>query len=290
MIKAMRSGCSAPAQETKGAAEWMKLHRPETRILGIVGGLGPETGCIFCLNINIKFKAKTGSQPHLILDNLPITGESEGRLIRGGASGEHFRLLEESIALFNKVEVDLIAIPCNTVHVFLPELRHISAVPILSILEETAKECKKLGLKKVGLLASTKTVREKLHENELGKTGIEVILPDGEEQEFVSGCIVRIINRETKKDDGQMMLGIIKNLEKKGAEGIVLGCTDLPLLVSKLDMGLPVVNTTAVLEDAAVGFLLGQGRDGWPRLGRQDAERTAEARKTKPEVGKWGMI
>ncbi|MDO8340209.1 MAG: amino acid racemase [Candidatus Burarchaeum sp.] len=254
-----RSGRSA---ETTGhrvsadTAEWMRWHERGKKILGVVGGLGPETGFRFSLNINDKFKAETGSQPHLIVVNLPITGESEERLIHGGVSEEHFRLLEETMALFNKAKVDLIAIPCNTVHVFIEELRAISKAPILSILEETAKKAAGLGIRCAGLLSSTKTVNERLHANELDKTGIAVIVPDNNAQGFVSDCIVRIINREATADDRHKLLEIMKGMERRGAQGIILGCTDLPLLISEPDAGLPVINTIAVLEDAVVSRLL----------------------------------
>lgn len=225
-------------------------------ILGVIGGLGPETGCWFCLNVNNKFKPLTKRQPHILLDNLPISQEAEERLINGGPSKEHFDLLVESVQRLNKLNAKVIVIACNTVHIFIDELRKISNIPILSIIEETAKKCKEMNLTKVGLLGSTKTVRSELHSKELKKWNIDVVTPNQTDQHFVSECIIRIINHKVKDDDKKNMIKIIKKLEKDGARGIILGCTDLPLLLSDQDANIPVINTTQILEDSAVNNLI----------------------------------
>ena len=224
------------------------------KTLGIIGGLGPETSCKFCLNINLKVKSETDVQPHILLDNLPISGESENKLINGGISDEHLNLLKDSIVRIQN-NVDFIVIPCNTVHIFIDQLRMISNVPIISIIEGTINECKRLKLNKVGLLASTKTVKENLHGKELQKEGISLIVPNNLDQSFISECIVRIINQKIKNTDKKKLLEIMNKLVKQGADGIILGCTDLPLLVNQLLLDVPLINTTEVLENIAVKLI-----------------------------------
>jgi len=226
------------------------------KILGVIGGLGPETGCKFCLNVNNKFKPLTLRQPHILLDNLPISQEAEERLINGGPSQEHFDLLVESVHRMNKLDADLIVIACNTVHIFIEELRRKSAIPILSIIEETAKKCRAMKLTKVGLLGSTKTIQSGLHSNELKKWNIGSITPSEIDQRFVSECIIRIINNKIKDNDKERMINIIEKLEKEGARGIILGCTELPLLISNQDANVPIINTTQILEDSSINHLI----------------------------------
>ncbi len=226
------------------------------KVLGVIGGLGPETGCKFCLNVNRKFKPLTKRQPHILLDNLPISQEAEERLIKGGPSQEHLDLLLESVKRLNRLETDLIVIACNTVHIFIDELRKESTVPILSIIEETAKKCKDMDLRKVGILGSTKTIKSNLHANKLRKLDIESIAPDSDSQRFVSECILRIINNQVKDDDKIRMIKIIEKLEKEGARGIILGCTELQLLISDQDAKIPMINTTEILEDSSVNNLI----------------------------------
>ena len=228
------------------------------KILGVIGGLGHETGCNFCLNVNKKFKPLTKRQPHILLDNLPISQEAEERLINGGPSKEHLDLLMESVQRLNKLNVSVIVIVCNTVHIFIDELRRLSKIPILSIIEETANKCKDMNFMKVGIIGSTKTVESGIHSKKLKKLGIDVVIPNQIDQRFVSECIVRIINNTINDDDKEKMIKIIKTLEKEGAQAIILGCTDLPLLISKFKSNVPIINTMELLENAAVSSLLGE--------------------------------
>lgn len=225
-------------------------------ILGVIGGLGSETGCRFCLNVNNQFKLLTKRQPHILLDNLPISQEAERRLITGGPSEEHLDLLMESVQRFNELDAEVIVIACNTVHVFIDKLRKMSTTPILSIIEETAKKCHELHLAKVGLLGSTKTVQSGIHSKELKKLDIEVVIPNEADQHFVSECIIRIINNQGSDDDRKIIVEIIRKLEKEGATGIILGCTDLPLLLSGQDANIPIISTMRVLEDSAIKHLV----------------------------------
>ena len=82
------------------------------------------------------------------------------------------------------------------------------------------------------------------------------IIPNKNDQRFVSECILRIINHKIKDDDKINIVKIINKLEKDGARGIILGCTDLPILLSNQRLNIPVINTMEILEDAAVNYLM----------------------------------
>ena len=139
------------------------------------------------------------------------------------------------------------------------KLRRISKAPILSIIEETAKECKRLNVKETGLLASTKTAREGLHSKELAKNHIKIILPNNKDQDFISKCIVRIINNKVTKKDKLRMVSIIEHMGQRGADSIILGCTDLPLLLTEEDSRLPLIDTCKILEKATINKMLAHG-------------------------------
>ena len=220
--------------------------------LGIIGGLGPETSCKFTLNVNNKFKQLAGRQPDILLHNLPISAEAEQKMIRGESTSEHLKLLLEAVQVMNEAQVDCIVIPCNTVHVFLPELRRRSHALILSIVEECARECERKKFRKVGLLASKTTVKSRLHSRELRKQGIELLTPDDVDQAQVNSIILNILNGKAEAKDKQRLLTIINELGSRGADGIILGCTDLPLLITEKDTSVPLINTCELLENAAV--------------------------------------
>ena len=224
--------------------------------IAIVGGLGPETSSKFLLNINNRFRKLTNCQPDIMMINVPVPSSIESKMINGETCKEMFDLLAEAVIRLNNAEVDFLVIPCNTVHVFIEDLREISEKPMLSIIEECAKECKKRDMKKVGILATTKSVREKLHIKELEKQGTKTIVPDNKDQEKVSKIIIKIIHNKTKIQDKKTLLNIIRKLKQEGAEAVILGCTDLFLVVKKAC--LPLINTTKVLEDSVMRILVSE--------------------------------
>jgi len=228
------------------------------KTVGIAGGLGPETGCKFCLDINNKFRELTGCQPDVMLENLPVPSKIERQMINGKTPIRMLNLLLEAIKRLNMAKVDFIAIPCNSVHVFIEELREKSEAPVLSIIEECAEECKKRNLNKVGLLASAKTVNEKLFSEKLEKINIDVIIPNKQDQAEINKIIIKIIHNKAENSDKIFLKNIIKNLKQIGAEAIIIGCTDLPLLISEKESCLPLINTLEILENTVIKHLNGE--------------------------------
>ncbi len=224
--------------------------------LGIIGGLGPETGCMFCLNINNKVIAKTNIQPDIVMENVPMPESVLQKLANGEKPIEVLALLTKSVTRLNLIGSEIIAIPCNTVHTFIEQLRSISKSPILSIIEEAAKECKKIGSKKVAIIASTTSIKEKLHSKELSKKKIECIFPNNKQQVKISEIIVKIITNKVTKKNKMELISIIKNMKGKGADSIMLACTDLRTIISKSDTNIPMIETTSCLENAAAQSIL----------------------------------
>lgn len=201
-------------------------------------------------------------QPHMVMDNVPVPLKMEQSMIRGEVISEMQQLLIESVLRLQASNI--IVIPCNTVHLFIDELRAVSRVPILSIIEETARVCTQKSFRKVGLLASATTVNEKLYESELQKRGIELITPTLEDQQFLSDCIIRILDTRITREDQERMVQIVSHLHDAGAEAVILGCTDFYQIISQKDVDVTVVNSTEVLEQAAIRELLRDIRKGEP--------------------------
>lgn len=227
-----------------------------TRTLGIVGGLGTETSCTFCLHVNAAIQRATDEQPRIITDNLSMSNKGFRTLARGDFSPETLGLLVDSVKRLNQVGVDLIAIPCNTVHIFIETIRRLSDVPVLSIIDETAKVCLERGFTKVGVLGSSMTIKERLHTNALAKNNITTVIPSTSNQQFIDECIFRIINQQSTAQDHSSMNEIIQNLVSEGAQAVILGCTDLFLIIKQDSVTVPLLNTTAILEEAAINWFL----------------------------------
>ena len=145
----------------------------------------------------------------------------------------------------------------NTPHMAADDVQKNIGIPLLNIAEETAKEIKKRGLAKVGLLGTKFTMELPFFKERLSKYGIETVIPNDADRAFVHSSIYAelgksIFTNETKK----RYLQIIESLENKGAGGAILGCTEIPLLIQQKDCTLPVFDTTVIHSTAAVDFAL----------------------------------
>ncbi|MDO8656324.1 MAG: amino acid racemase [Nanoarchaeota archaeon] len=225
--------------------------------LGVIGGMGTEESNQFCLAINSTLRLAAGVQADISLEHLPTSIIEEEKFIRGEETDEHRRLLCRAVGRLNKSEVDIIAIPCNTAHLFLEELRVLSEVPILSIVEECAKECQKRGFTKVGLLASTRTVQEKLFEKVFEQDHIQIMCPNKEQQTQISHIIFKTLNGTFEPKNTSTLILAIDFLHQQDCQAIILGCTNFSSLIAQDDVALPIIDSQKILQQAAITVLMG---------------------------------
>lgn len=229
----------------------------KARVVGIVGGLGPETTSKFYLDLIARFRRFCKFYPRVVIDSIsfPFSIEEE-IIVKSRNEQKLFPILVDSIKRLNRAQVDFIVIPCNTIHVFIEKLRSVSTVPILSVVEETVKLVKRMNYKKVGLLATTKTIDNKLYEKPLKENDIEVIFPAKREQKKVSKLIVKILRSSIGKNDRQILKKTIDVLSERGAEAIVLGCADLQLVLNQISCGLEIVDSLNILLQTTFNTML----------------------------------
>jgi len=221
------------------------------RIVGIIGGMGPETSSKFYLDIIERSRKNCNSYPAIITDSISVPFSLEKDLIQESKNENRLLpLLKGSIKRLNKLGIDFIVIPCNTAHIFINELKKESKVPVVSIIEETVKIVKKRGFRNVGLLATKKTVDSKLYENILIENGIDVILPTEEEQKNISRIIIRILRNKAYKEEKKILKKIIENLIKRGSEAIILGCTDLQIILTKDEFEVELLDSMKILAES----------------------------------------
>lgn len=236
----------------------LKFKKEKQKIIGVVGGLGPETtASFFTKMIETNRKKNKIGNPSIIVFNLPVTRQVENDLV---VKGENIMsilpFLIDGVKKLEMAKVDFIVIPCNTVHVFIDDLRKISSVPIISIIEETSKQIVKKGFKKVGLLSTKQTIKSQLFNKELNKK-IELICPSVDDQEKISKIIGNLLTNNIKQSDRNVLINIIEKFKDLGVEAVILGCTDLPLLIQDRDSKLPLINTLDILAEAAINKFLG---------------------------------
>ena len=149
---------------------------------------------------------------------------------------------------------DFLVICANTMHKVVNQVESISGLPVLHIADATGEAIIKAGLKKVGLLGTRFTMSETFYRNRFEeKFGIEVLVPEKDEQQVVNSIIYDELCRGCVQDASNWACQLlIDNLIKRGAEGIVLACTELPLLIKQSDVKVPIFDTVKIHAEAAV--------------------------------------
>jgi aspartate racemase len=232
--------------------------RMEMKTIGLIGGMSWESTLEYYRILNEKVKAELGGfhSAKCILYSVDF-GEVE-KLQHEGKWEEATSIMIDAAQRVERAGADFLLICANTMHKMADEVQESTQIPLLHIVDVTADQVKAKNLKKVALLGTKYTMEEEFYRGRLSRQhGIEVIIPDEEERNAIHPilynelCLGKI--REPSKDKFRE---IIANLVARGAEGIVLGCTEIPLIVKQEDYDIPLFDTTTIHAEAAVDYAL----------------------------------
>jgi aspartate racemase len=157
-----------------------------------------------------------------------------------------------------KAGADFIVICTNTMHIMAPDIEKRTGLKVLHIADVTGKEIKRKSIGKVALLGTKFTMEGSFYKKVLkDKHNIDIVIPNDEDREVIHNIIYNELVRGIIKDDSrQKYIKIIDKLMDKGAEGVVLGCTEIPLLIKQKDVSIPIFNTTEIHSKAAVRYAI----------------------------------
>jgi aspartate racemase len=234
------------------------FRRYHMKTIGLLGGMTCESSLVYYKLINDMTREALGGSHSAKSVMVSVNfGEVEPLMERG----EWDRVLAHMIEAARAVERgggDFLVLCTNTMHKFAETIGGEIAIPILHIVDATAREIGKHGLRTIGLLGTRFTMEEDFYSGRLrDKHGIAAVIPDKDDRELVHQVIMDELSRGTiNPSSREAYLRIIGELEKKGAQGIILGCTEIPLLVSQEPGGIPLFDTTAIHARAAVDLAL----------------------------------
>lgn len=169
-----------------------------------------------------------------------------------------FDLLLNACESLKKSGVDAIVLCANTAHLFADRLQQTVQLPVIHIVEETAKAITKKGFKRAGLLGTKFTMEMDFYRNKLEEFGLEVLIPEKQEtRDYIQHTVKEelgtgFINAKTKIN----YVSIANELIARGAECIILGCTEIPMLISQADFEIPVFDTTRIHSQAVVEYII----------------------------------
>jgi len=175
----------------------------------------------------------------------------------GPGPEEAARRLEAAGADFIGRRINVRIIATNTMHLVFDEVQAGVGVPMLSLLDAVGEAILARGLETVGLLGTSFTMEKAFYQDALARRGIRVLVPAAEDRAVVNDVIYdELVAGEIRDESRARYVEIIGRLAERGAAGVILGCTEIPLLVSEGDAGLPLFDTTAIHAEAALNYAL----------------------------------
>ena len=227
------------------------------KTIGLIGGTGWTSTLEYYRLINQETNKRLGG---LNSAKLIMTSFNYAEIDALNKKDDHagvYKLVLESAKKLKNCSVDCLVLCANTLHQYVETLEKEIGILVVHIADATAVEIKKKELKKIGLLGTRFTMEMDFYTKRLGEAGIESIVPPKPDRDFIHNSIMNELLIEVFKDETkEKFLHIIDELEQLGAEGIVLGCTEIPLLIKQSDTKLPVFNTLEIHAKAAVDFAL----------------------------------
>ncbi len=221
------------------------------KTIGIIGGMGPMATVDLMKKVILATDAREDQDhiPILVDNNTNIPDRTAAILGKGESPLPE---LMKSAERLTNGGADFLIMGCNTAHYFLllmlPHLR----IPVINMIEETAKFCAKEGYRKVGLLASAGTCKSGIYQSALAHEGVEVVQPQGEAEEAVHGMIYDGVKAGDMSYDTTAVRMALKKMADEGCEAFVLGCTEVPVAVEMYHLEGNFIDATEVLAEKAV--------------------------------------
>ncbi len=213
------------------------------KTLGILGGMGPSASLDFYRTLIEYSGAQQNHEfPHLLLSNLPVPDFIDDR----SREEEAVCMVKKEAKALERAGADELVIICNTMHLYLDRFQSAVDIPFVSMIDTVVKHVHSYS-KSVGLLASPTTIASKLYQEPLHNRGVEVLVPTAKEQKMVTQSIYRTIANTQTTEDVKNIQSIADRMLKDGAEGIILGCTELPVLMRYVQGSIPFFASTDLL-------------------------------------------
>ena len=225
--------------------------------IGILGGMSPESTVEYYQYITRTYTERYGDYGY---PEILIYSVSFQPYVDWPAEGRWGRVAEGLSAAAQRLEAagaDCIVIATNTMHIVVDEVQAAVSVPVLSLLDAVADAIRSRGLRVVGLLGTRFTMEKAFYADALAEKGIRVLVPGAEERRFVDEVIYHeLVVGQIREASRRRFVEIIEGLAARGAQGVILGCTEIPLLVREQDVDVPLFDTTLIHAEAALAYAL----------------------------------
>ena len=227
------------------------------KTIGLIGGMSWESTQIYYQIINQRINEALGKlhSAKMLIDSVDF---EELEACQSGDDWERAGyILGDSARRLEKAGADFILICTNTMHKVAPQVASQTSLPLIHIADATAARLREAGISQVGLLGTKYTMNEEFYKDRLHDAGIKTIIPSVPEMDKVNSIIFHELCLGLIKDESREKYStIIDNLKKKGAQGVILGCTEIGMLIRQKDASIPVFDTTVIHAEKAAELAL----------------------------------
>ena len=266
------SGCTAPACPVPAPVTPAPLPMPtflppapgEMKTIGVIGGVGWSSSREYYRIMNEKVQNDLGGDHSAKIVMYSIEFGEFSKQERLADAGNWDPLNATMLDAARRVKAggaDFVIIASNTLNSRADDIEAKVGIPVLRIYDVTGAKVNKSGLKKVALLGTKYTMEQPFYRDVLkNKYGIEVVTPNATERDYINKVIFdELVRDDIRNESRQEYVRIINRLaDEEGAQGVILGCTEIPLLIQQSDVKIPVFDTTRIHAEAAVDYALGR--------------------------------
>jgi len=227
------------------------------KTIGLIGGMSWRSSLEYYKIINEKIQSKLGGwhSAKILMYSVDFDEIDFEHQTDNWRKSE--KILIDAAKRIEKGGADFIILCANTAHILFDEIQKNVNIPVLHIVDATAEKIKTAKIKNVGLLGTKFTMREDFYRRRLEKNyRLRVIVPSEKEKEIVNTEINNLCLGKTNPHAKQQFINIINNLVKNGADAVILGCTEIPLLVQQKDVKVRLFDTTRIHAESAVEYSL----------------------------------
>ncbi len=226
--------------------------------IGMIGGFGPESTLDYYRLLIDQYRQEQGegSLPEIIVYSMDMY--TMLNLVQQKRWDDLVAYLYKGIDGLYRAGADFGIISANTPHIVFNELKGLSPIPLISIVEETCKKVKEVGLQKVGFLGTSFTMQLSFFQDVFGGDNISVVVPGDQEQKYIQDKLMTEIELgEFHEHTRKGLLKIVKRMiDEEDIQGLILGCTELPLILTKDEFGITFFNTTKIHVESAIKYSL----------------------------------
>jgi len=228
------------------------------RRIGILGGLSPESTITYYEHITRTYYERFGDYgyPEILIYSVNFQEFVDWQ--KEGLWDEAAYAMIDALDRLHRAGADFGIIAANTMHIVFEQVQQEASMPLLSIIDAAAEAIHREGLQTVGLLGTVFTMSQPFYRAALARSGIQTLVPKAEEQAQVNNVIYNeLTHGDVRPESREALLGVIDRLCSQGSQGIVLGCTELPLLVRPEHCAIPLFDTAVIHAQKALDYALG---------------------------------